>query len=170
MIISIVVAIAQNNVIGNNNKLLWHIPEDLKYFKSLTMGAPIIMGRKTFESIGRALPGRLNIIISRNDAFEAQNCIVVNSLDTAIAKANTYNEVFIIGGGEIYKQAIDIAHKLYITEVYEAFSGDTFFPYFDSVNWELINKSEILKAANGMSFSFLTYQKKIAMNIADDLA
>lgn len=128
--ISIIAAVAENLAIGDSNKLLWDIPEDLKRFKNLTTGHPIIMGRKTFESIGRSLPNRTNIIVSRDKDFNVNGCLVCHSLDEALkeAKQIEQNEVFIIGGGQIYHQAIDFVDKLYLTLVENKYNADTYFP------------------------------------------
>lgn len=129
-IISIIAAIGTNRELGKNNKLLWNIPEDLKRFKELTNGHPVIMGRKTFESIGRPLPNRINIIITHDKNYKEEGCLVVHSLEQAIelAEAKDDKEIFIIGGGQIYKQAINIADKLYLTIVKRSYAADTFFP------------------------------------------
>jgi dihydrofolate reductase len=136
--LSIIVAVADNHVIGRDNQLIWHLPKDLKQFKNLTTGHPIIMGRKTFESIGKPLPNRTSIIISRNTDFVAEGCVVVNSLADAIAEAQKIEsqEAFIIGGAEIYKIAMPISDKIYLTRVYHNFEGDTFFPEIDLNNWQ----------------------------------
>ncbi len=135
--ISIIAAISQNLVLGKNNKLLWHIPEDLARFKKITSNHPVIMGRKTFESIGKPLPHRTNIIITRDENYKTEGCLVVHSLEEAIkrvkgmpagAKAMAGKKIFIIGGGQIYKQAITLADKLYLTVIKKDFSGDTYFP------------------------------------------
>lgn len=129
-IISAVAAIGENRELGKNNQLLWRIPEDLKRFRAITRGHPIIMGRKTFESIGRPLPRRTNIIITRNADFKAEGCIIVGSVEEAIAKAKEFDneEIFIIGGGEIYKQAMPMIDKLYLTVVKGSKEADVFFP------------------------------------------
>jgi dihydrofolate reductase len=136
--LSIIVAVAENHVIGRDNQLIWHLPKDLKQFKNLTTGHPIIMGRKTFESIGKPLPNRTSIIISRNTNFAVEGCIVVNSLENAILEAQKIEseEAFIIGGAEIYKIAMPISDKIYLTRVYHNFEGDTFFPEIDLNNWQ----------------------------------
>ncbi|NTU73158.1 dihydrofolate reductase [Candidatus Roizmanbacteria bacterium] len=128
--LSIIVAVGNNRAIGKGNQLLWHISEDLKRFKQLTTGHPIIMGRKTYESIGRPLPNRINIIITRDTAFQAPGCDSVGSLDEALEKAKAQNtdEVFVIGGAQIYAQAIDRADRLYLTKVEGDFEADAFFP------------------------------------------
>lgn len=153
--VSIVVATAQNNVIGNDNDLIWHLPADLKHFKSVTSGSSILMGRKTYESIGRPLPKRENIIITRQTGLLIEGCVVVNSLQEAINKAES-EEVFIIGGGEIYKQAMEIADKIYLTKIHQDFEGDTMFPEIDPNVWkELSCVSGELDEKNKLKHSFL---------------
>lgn len=152
MTISIIVAKAQNNAIGKDNSLLWHIPEDLKRFKSLTMSHPIVMGRKTFESIGRPLPGRRNIVISRNFIYEGTE--TVPSLDDALMICRDEDEVFITGGGQIYSQSISIADRLYITEVYTEPDADTYFPEIDPGQWEEVFREE------HDGYAFVNYQRK----------
>lgn len=131
-IISAIAAIGQNRELGKNNQLLWRIPEDLKRFRAITAGHPIIMGRKTYESIGHPLPNRTNIIITRNQDFKAEGCVVVGSVEEAIAKAKELDqqEIFIIGGGEIYKQAMPMIDKLYLTVVKGSKEADTYFPEY----------------------------------------
>jgi dihydrofolate reductase len=133
--ISIIAAIgAQNNALGRNNNLIWKIPGDLNRFKQLTTGHPIIMGRKTFESIGRPLPNRTNIVITRNNDFKAEGVLITHSFDEALAEAKLIEdeEIFIIGGGEIYKQALPFTHRLYLTLVHDEQDGDVYFPaYFE---------------------------------------
>ena len=129
-IISIIAAISQDRALGKNNKLLWHIPKDLARFKKITTGHPVIMGRTTFESLGKPLPGRTNIIITRDDNYQAEGCIICHSLEGAIniAKEKDHKEVFVIGGGQIYNQTINLADKLYLTLVKGKFDADTYFP------------------------------------------
>lgn len=131
-IISIIAAIGENRGIGKDNKLLWHIPQDLERFKKLTFSHPVIMGRITFESIGKALPGRTNIIVTRDKNYEIEGCLVTHSFQGAIdkAKKEENDEIFIIGGEQIYKQGIDYADKLYLTIVHDNFAADAFFPDF----------------------------------------
>jgi len=133
--ISIIVAVAENNVIGANNQLIWHLSDDLKRFKALTTGHSIIMGRKTFESIGRPLPKRHNIVVSRNTNLQIDGCTVVSSLQDAIALCAQDDVAFVIGGGELYRQALPLANKLYLTKVHKSFEGDTFFPKIDMDEW-----------------------------------
>jgi dihydrofolate reductase len=157
-IISIIAAVAENSVIGKDNKLLWHIPDDLKRFKKITLGHPIIMGRKTFESIRRPLPGRLNIIISRNSEFKIEECVVVSSLEDAlkIAAEHDAQEVFIIGGASIYKEAISYAHKLYLTKVHRSFEGDAFFPSYDDFKKVIASEDHQYE---GLSYTFIDLVK-----------
>lgn len=135
--ISIIVAIADNGAIGKNNDLLWHLPDDLQHFKRTTSGHPIIMGRKTFESFGaRPLPKRINVVITRGNTYVSQNNVVVaRSVDDALEKLPDQEEVFIIGGGEIYKQALPLTDRMYLTVVHHQFEADTFFPKFNEDEW-----------------------------------
>lgn len=161
MNLSILAAKAENNVIGKDNQLIWHLPADLKHFRELTTGGTVIMGRKTFESIGKALPNRENIVVTRQKDYIAPGCEVVNSLKDAIQISSQEENVFIIGGGEIYRQAMEIAGTLYITEVHEHFSGDTFFPEIDRTVWEeTFREDHQSNEKNPFEFSFVTYQRK----------
>lgn len=161
--ISFMVAMDENRVIGYRNELPWHLPEDLKYFKRVTMGHPIIMGRKTFESIGRPLPGRENIIISRQEDYKKEGCTVINSLEEikAMLEKNTGEEYFVIGGAEIFKALLPLAARLYITFIHEEFEGDTLFPPFIMNEWELIS-SEVgpKNNENPYDYEFLLYERK----------
>ena len=158
--ISLMVAHDPDRVIGLNNDLPWHIPEDLAYFKEKTMGKAMVMGRKTYESIGRPLPGRLSIVVTRNKGFSAEEgVVVVHDLDEAIKKASEYaKEVMIIGGAEIFKLSMKVADRLYITEIGQHFEGDTFFPEYNS-QWQLTEKTEVMTSKNGTPFSYLVYEK-----------
>lgn len=159
MSLSIIVAIATNNGIGKDNQLLWHISEDLKYFKRITLGKPVIMGRKTYESIGKPLPGRRNIIISRT-AQQIDGCEVFKSIDDAML-AISDEEAFIIGGAEIYKQTLSKATKLYVTQVFSAFEADVFFPAIDKNEWEMTEVGAQQKdEKSGLTYAFNIYQKK----------
>ena len=133
--ISIIVAVAHRGVIGGNNRLLWHISEDLKRFKAITTGHPVVMGRKTYESLGRPLPNRTNVVVTRRSDFQAPGCVVVSSLEAAVALFPEKEEVFVIGGGEIYRQAMPLADKLYLTCVEADYEGDVFFPKVDPDEW-----------------------------------
>ena len=134
--ISIIVAVADNGVIGCANKLIWHLSDDLKRFKRLTTGHPVVMGRKTFDSIGRPLPNRVNIVISRDKSLDIEDVVVVNSIDGAVGLFGTDEEIFIIGGGEIYRQSMPLADKLYLTLVHQTPEGDTYFPEIDHRQWK----------------------------------
>ncbi len=163
MIISLLVAASTNNAIGKNNQLLWHLPNDMKYFKNLTWGMTVIMGRKTFEAVNKPLPGRVNIVITRQEGWKAENVWVAKDLEDALRQAATTNckEIFIIGGGEIYKQSIEKADKIYMTRVHAELSGDTSFPVIDETKWEL--KENIDFAADEKhkyAYSFQTWVKK----------
>ena len=160
MIVSIIVATSLNNAIGKNNQLLWHLPADLKFFKTTTMGCPVIMGRKTFQSIGRTLPGRTNVVVTRDKNFNADNqfgIIVVSSIDEALVKLHAEKEVFIIGGGEIYNQTIDIANVIYRTLVNTTIDGDVYFSNINSDAFNLVWE-EKHEADEKNKFDY-TYQK-----------
>jgi dihydrofolate reductase len=161
--LSIIAAIASNNVIGKNNKLLWHIPMDLKRFKSITTGKTIIMGRKTFESLPGVLPERYHVVITRNKNFivDDKNVEIVTSLEDILTKyENSQEEVFIIGGGEIYKELLPKVNKLYLTKLNKAYEGDTYFPQIDYLQWRELEKIDVLKdATNPISFSFITLER-----------
>ena len=134
--VSFVVAIAENNVIGNDNQLLWHLPDDLKHFKRLTQGHPVVMGRRTYESIGRPLPNRTNIVVTRQADWQADGCEVAYSVPDALEQAAQLDEeVFVIGGAEIYRQALPAADVIYLTEVHHTFEGDVVFPELNNTEW-----------------------------------
>jgi dihydrofolate reductase len=164
MTLSIVVATSRNGVIGKDNQLPWHLPEDLKYFKKITMGKPIVMGRKTYESIGRPLPGRTNIVITRNTSWQADGVVVVNSLDQAITVAEQAcldsgaTEAMVIGGSEIYRQALDKADRLYITQVNIEIEGDAHFPEIDLIQWRELNRVAGEEGAS-IEHAFVIFEK-----------
>ncbi|EKF55841.1 dihydrofolate reductase [Galbibacter marinus] len=160
--ITIIAAAAENNALGKDNDLVWHLPDDFKRFKELTSGHHIIMGRKTFESLPKALPNRTHIIITRKEDYKAVgNCIVAHSLETALKASVSDPQPFIIGGGEIYKQAMDIADKIELTRVHATVEADTFFPEIDPQEWELTAQEHHLKDdRHKYSFSYLTYIRK----------
>ena len=157
--LSLIVAFANNQVIGIRNTLPWHLPEDLKRFRALTMGHHIIMGRKTFESLGRLLPGRTTIIVTRNKDYKIEGALIAHSLQDALMLCANDNEPFLIGGAELYKDGLKQANKLYITEVHADFSGDAFFAELDINAWQLTEKKDHL-SANGLQYSDLIYIKK----------
>ena len=164
--LAVIVAAAENGVIGCDNTLPWHLPEDLRYFRQVTLGKPIVMGRKTFESIGRPLPGRSNIVISRNAEFAAEGVQVVVSLDEALALAadiavtDGAAEVVIIGGAQIYRAAIPLADRLYITEVHAAVEGDALLPDIDWLQWVEVGRERFPAVdANPYDYSFVVYDR-----------
>jgi dihydrofolate reductase len=161
-----IVAQSSNRVIGRDNKLPWYLPGDLKYFKQATMGKPIIMGRKTFESIGKPLPGRLNIVISRDASFTAQGIKVVMSLPEAIELAESQalidgvDEAMIIGGAQIYALALPEAERLYITQVHADIEGDAYFPEFNRSQWTELGREDFsAQGPNPYDYSFIVYQR-----------
>jgi len=158
--LSIIAAVSQNNALGKENKLLWHLPADLKRLKSLTMGHHLIMGRKTFESLGKPLPGRPHVVISRQKDFKPEGVTVVDSLEKAIEFATEDEEAFIFGGGEIYRLALPHVKKIYLTRVKEAFDGDTYFPEINLNEWQLIKCENFLPDEKNLFFySFEEYEK-----------
>ena len=160
MRISIIVAAAENNVIGGNNRLLWRLPNDMKWFKAITTGHTVIMGRKTYDSMGRALPNRRNIIISRDTTLRIEGVEVANSLEDALRRAADEDEVFIIGGGEIYKQAWDKADKLYLTRVHTEQEGDTYIPEILPAEWiEERRESHPADEKHLCAYSFIVYKR-----------
>lgn len=162
MIASIIVAASQNNVIGKDNRLPWHLPADLQHFKHLTMGHYVIMGRKTYESIGKPLPGRTFIIITKNKEFKAQGCFVVHSLDEALLLAEKKNEseAFIIGGAEIFNLAMNKTDKIYLTKIHQDFEGDTFSPEINSELWKETKKENFEPdEKNNYSYSFYEFER-----------
>lgn len=158
--LSIIAAISDNNALGKENKLLWHLPADLKRLKALTMGHHLIMGRKTFESLGKPLPGRPHIIISKQKNYFPEGVTVVDSIEKAIELAKEDNQPFIFGGGEIYKLALHLVQKIYITKVHANFDGDTFFPELKSGEWKLIDIQKFEPdEKNKFSYSYLEYDR-----------
>jgi len=156
MKISIVVAMAANRVIGNNNQLPWHLPADLKHFKQTTMGKPILMGRKTWESIGRALPGRTNIVITRDENYAAPGCVVVHSIEAAMQAAQQQDEVMVIGGAEFYRQVLPRADTIYLTRIHQDFEGDAFFPELDETGWQEVARVDCdADDRNPYAYSFI---------------
>ena len=159
----IIVAIADNNAIGKDNALLWHISEDLKFFKRTTMGCPVIMGRKTFESIGRPLPKRTNVVVSRSGYAAPEGVVVVASLEEAFASVpGDVERAFVIGGGQIYAQALSLADRLIVTHVHTVIEdADTFFPSIDPSVWSVADRSELQSdPETGYTFEFVEYVKR----------
>ncbi|MCW9056811.1 MAG: type 3 dihydrofolate reductase [Gammaproteobacteria bacterium] len=160
MIISLIAAMDKNRLIGRENGLPWHLPADFKHFKEVTMAKPIVMGRKTFESIGKPLPGRKNIVISRS-GFMAEGVIVVDTIDAALKEAGNTEEVMIIGGASFYEQMIDKADRLYLTHVDAECEGDAWFPCFDLSEWDIVSEQAFnADEKNNYSFTIRCYQRK----------
>ncbi len=160
--ISLIWAMDENRVIGQNNALPWHIPEDLKFFKRTTMGHPIAMGRKTWDSIGRPLPGRENIVITRNSSFSCDSCTVLHSVDAFVEHCKAKEEeVFVIGGAEIFKLVLPYADRLYLTQIHAEFAGDTYFPPLNMVEWKLFSKEKGMNMENmPFEYDFEIYERK----------
>jgi len=159
--VSIIAAMAQNRTIGINNTLPWRLPGELKYFKAVTMGHHILMGRKTYESIGKPLPGRTTVIITRNKDFTAPGCITANSIDAAIQASAGDDEIFFVGGAELYSQALAFADRLYLTEIQKDFEGDAHFPSFDYNQWQEIQREKHkVDEPDGLEYHFVVYDKK----------
>jgi dihydrofolate reductase len=133
--VSLIAAMGRNRVIGKDNQLVWHLPADLRHFKETTIGKPVIMGRKTFESVGKSLPGRTTVVVTRRVDFVAPGCLLAGSLEQALELVSSEPEILIAGGGEIYRQAIPVCDRMYITIIEHEFEGDTFFPEFDHREW-----------------------------------
>lgn len=163
MIISFAVAVSENNVIGKDNQLLWSLPNDMKFFKNTTWGMPVIMGRKTYESLGKPLAGRTNIVITRQADWSAVGVQVAGDLDQAIAVAagTDAKESFVIGGGEIFRQALPITSKMYLTRVHTTIAGDTYFPEFNVSEWELLSQLDFpVDDKHAYAYSFQVWQRK----------
>jgi dihydrofolate reductase len=160
--ISFLVAMDKNRVIGKDNSLPWHLPADLKFFKKVTMGHPIAMGRKTYDSIGKPLPGRENIIVTRNLDYQPEGCTVLHSIEDLIRYIKSKNEeVFVIGGAQLFKETFSVADRLYITEIEYEFTGDTFFPEFDKSQWTLSGSEKGIKdEKNPYDYFFNVYDRK----------
>ncbi|WP_372941817.1 type 3 dihydrofolate reductase [Shewanella sp.] len=159
MRIAMIAAMANNRVIGKDNKMPWHLPEDLRHFKAMTLSKPVIMGRKTYESIGRPLPGRHNIVISRNPQLSIDGVTCVTDFDAALKAAGDCAEVVVIGGGQLYEQLLSQADVLYLTMIDLDVDGDTVFPAWDDGSW-VIENSESLTNDKGLQYSFNTLVKK----------
>jgi dihydrofolate reductase len=164
MVVSLVVAVAENGVIGRENALPWHLPDDLRHFKRMTIGRPVIMGRKTFESIGRPLPKRMNIVVSRNKDFTADGVTVAHSLREALdlaTRPSGNGEVAVIGGAALFAEALPLADRLYLTEVHDSPEGDVFFPEFDRSAWETVDEKPGEPDEQGRrTHTFLTLRRK----------
>ena len=155
--LSLIAAVARNRVIGKNNQLLWHLPEDMKHFRDVTRGKPVIMGRKTWESLPekfRPLPGRHNIVVSRNLDYKAPGATLVSSLEDAIHLTRSDDETFVIGGETLYRQALECAHRIYLTEIDRDYKGDAFFPEISCADWKETSRRE-----SGSELAFVVYEK-----------
>lgn len=161
MRISLIVAVAANNVIGADGGLPWHLPNDFRYFKQTTMGKPIVMGRRTWESIGRPLPGRQNIVLTRDGEFVAPGATVVTSADAAIAAAGDSGELMVIGGGQVYTLFLDKAERIYLTRVATDADGDTIFPELDDRCWQLVSREQhAADDRHAFAFEFRVYERR----------
>jgi dihydrofolate reductase len=160
MSVSLIVAMARNRTIGIDNTLPWRCPEDLKHFKALTMGHHMIMGRKTFDSIGKPLPGRTTVVVTRNPDLKIEGCLIAHSLEQAIAACAGDNEIFIVGGAELYAQALPLVDTLYITEIQQDISGDAHFPEFDKKNWKTISREiRSQEIPQPLEYHFVSYHR-----------
>jgi dihydrofolate reductase len=157
--LSLIAAVAANGVIGSENELPWRLPEDLKRFKALTLGNPVIMGRRTFESIGHPLPGRRNIVVTRNPDYRAEVCETPNTFEAALAACQGgSDEIFVIGGAQIYAEALPLAQRLYLTEIRRAFEGDARFPDWDRTVWMEVAR-EAHRTGDGLEYEFAVYDR-----------
>jgi len=156
--INVIAAMARNRVIGIRNTLPWRLPADLQHFKALTMGHHIIMGRKTFESIGKPLPGRTTVIVTRDADYRVKNCITADSIDAAISACGADPEIFFVGGAELYGQVLSRADRLYLTEIQADYPGDAYFPAFDAKDW-LETARQVHLSPDGLGYHFVTYQR-----------
>ncbi len=165
--LSLVVAVGENNEIGKAGRMPWHLPADLRHFKALTLGKPVIMGRRTFEAIGKPLPGRRNIVVSRKPGYNAPGCEVTQSFTDALVLAVGVAEIMVIGGGEIYREALLRAQRIYLTRVHALFEADTFFPAIDPSEWrQIVREEHAADARNAHAYSFITLERRLPRNIA----
>ncbi len=165
--LSLVVAAGENNEIGKSGRMPWHLPADLKHFKALTLGKPVIMGRKTFEAIGKPLPGRRNIVVSRRPGYNAPGCKVTPSFTDALVQAAGVAEIMVIGGGEIYREALPRAQRIYLTRVHAHFDADTFFPAIEPMSWREVSREDHpADVQNTHAYSFVMLEHKLPRNLA----
>ncbi len=170
MKISLVVAMAENRVIGRANQLPWHLPKDLKFFKRITMGKPMLMGRKTHESIGRRLPGRRNIVMTKDPAYQASGCIVVDSMQAGLAAAEPAEEIMVIGGATLYQQTLEAAQRIYLTLVQARIEGDVYLPEINQSLWqEVWRESHPADDRHGYPFNFMLLERKMESVEAETL-
>jgi dihydrofolate reductase len=159
--ISLIAAVSENGVIGAQNRLPWHLPDDLRHFRAITTGHTVITGRKNYESIGKPLPNRRNIVITHQRGFHAPGCLVVNSLEEALALTSGESEVFVIGGAQLYAQTLPLATRLYLTEVHAAVAGDTYFPTLEPGDWqETAREPHAADERHAYGFSFVVLERK----------
>lgn len=165
--LSLIVAAGEHNEIGKDGAMPWHLPADLRHFKAVTLGKPVIMGRRTWDSIGKPLPGRRNIVITRDRMWSAEGCEVAHSLPEALVMAAGEPEIMLIGGGQLYREALPRAQRIYLTRVHGTFDADTFFPSFDMNQWrETVRETHPADAANPHACSFLVLERKAPHNLA----
>ena len=163
MTVSLVVAASTNNVIGRDGGLPWHLPDDLRHFKRITTGKPLIMGRRTFESIGKPLPERQNIVMTRDPDYAAEGCDVVSSVDEALELAGDAEEVMVIGGGQVYRDFLPRADRIYMTRVQAEVQGDTLFPDFDKNAWRLVSSEHhAADDRHGYAFEMMVFERRVA--------
>ena len=161
-LLSLIAAMDNNRLIGSNNALPWHLPADLAFFKRTTLGKPIVMGRKTYESIGKPLPGRRNIVVTRNRNYDAPGCDIVAGIDEAMRLCESVPEIMLIGGASLYQQSIDRANNLYITQIHHNFDGDTWFPEFDERDWRIESRTDFeADDKNIYPYSFVKFVREL---------
>lgn len=159
--VSAIVAAAENNAIGKDNELLWHLPNDLRFFKQTTSGHAVIMGRKTYESVGKPLPNRRNLVVTRQKDYVLEGAEVVHSLEAALARCSDETEVFIVGGAEIYRQALPFTHRVYLTRVHAELPGDAYFPDLDERDWVLVSEEKHNPdERHAYGYSFQVYERR----------
>jgi len=166
--ISLIVAAAENNAIGKDNQLLWHLPNDLKFFKNTTWGGVVIMGRKTFESVNKPLPGRVNLVITKQKNWQAENVLIADSIEAAIQLATEegFKEIFIIGGGEIYKESMSLSNRIYLTRVHTNVKGDTFFPEMNEQEWKMISSNKFYSdEKHAFDYSFQVWERGVDKSV-----
>lgn len=162
--LSLIVAMTENRLIGANNAMPWHLPADLAFFKATTLSHPVVMGRKTFESIGKALPGRRNIVVSRDPGYLAQGCVMATSLEQSLREAGPSSEVFVIGGGLLFEAMLPRAARIYLTQIHATLEGDTFFPALDPAEWQEVSRQHHPRdQKNAFDLTFLTLDRRPAV-------
>lgn len=167
MSLALIVATGENNEIGKDGRMPWHLPADLKHFKSLTLGKPVIMGRRTYEAIGKPLPERRNIVVTHNPEFRAPGCELAASFTDALVIASGVPEIIVIGGAQIYRDALPRAQRIYLTRVHARFDADTFFPQLDAAEWrEIAREDHAADERNPFNYSFSTLERRLPSNIA----